>query len=158
MNRGSDLLGLFRDNEWLCRAVNSRCRRFMSRQGLDIWKCIVDIYKFLLKLFRTFYIITRRLLRRSHWPSLLVKYHRNILKNIMKYIDVPHFLTAITLWSQTCRVRYNKNPYKTNKVQRYLIEKHRKTSSACAVKYNKIRPTITASKICNVVKYGTRSG
>ena len=36
------------------------------------------------------------------------------------------------------------------KIGRSLIEKHRKSSSACAiVKYNKIRPTITASKICN---------
>jgi hypothetical protein len=43
------------------------------------------------------------------------------------------------------------------KIGRSLIEKHRKSSSTCAIKYNKIRPTITASKICNVVKYGTRS-
>jgi hypothetical protein len=33
--------GLFRDNERLSRAANSR--RFMSRQGLN-WKFIVDIY------------------------------------------------------------------------------------------------------------------
>jgi hypothetical protein len=56
VSRGSDLLGLFRDNERLCRAVNSHCRRFMSRQGFN-WKFIVDIYKFLFKLLMTFYII-----------------------------------------------------------------------------------------------------
>ena len=102
--------------------------------------------------------ITRRLLRRSHFTlaSRLVKYHRNTLKNNLKHVDVLHFLTAVTSWSQTFRGRHNKNPYKTNRVQRYHIEKHRKVQ-AHAQWNNKIRPTITASTICNVVKHESRS-
>jgi hypothetical protein len=57
VTRNGDLMGLFRDNEWFSRAVKySRCRRFMSRQAF-MWKFIVDIYIFLLKLSTTFYMI-----------------------------------------------------------------------------------------------------
>jgi hypothetical protein len=57
--------------------------------------------------------------------------------------------------------------YFTEESQCILIKIHTKplefsntlsSSSACAMKYNKIRHTITAPKICNLVKYGTRSG
>jgi hypothetical protein len=68
-------------------------------------------------------------------------------------LDGRHFM--ITNIQST--VGHNKNPYRTNRFQRYLVEKHGKSSSACAMKYNKIRPTITASKVCNVVKYEIRS-
>jgi hypothetical protein len=72
-------------------------------------------------------------------------------KNNLKYLDVLDFLTAVTSWSQHSEYGIIKIHAKPIRVQWYI------SSSACAMKYNKIRPTITASKICNVVKYEIRS-
>jgi hypothetical protein len=76
--------------------------------------------------------------------SRLVKYHRNTLKNNLKHVDVLHLLTAVTSRSQTFRGLHNKN--------------HTKPIEFSDISNNteKFKPmrneTITASKICNVIK------
>jgi hypothetical protein len=76
--------------------------------------------------------------------SRLVKYHRNTLKNNLKHVDVLHFLTAVTSRSQTFRELHNKNH--TKPIEFSDISKNTE-------KFKRMRnETITASKICNVIK------